>query len=420
MKRLGAMALVLGVAGLCFVAVLPAHGATGAQGLPNAPPSVLEEIDSLLSPELLRALNLNPGQLGSLEELRRRDWSGTRGGAVEGEVTRSAPGSGYRPGPTDGRRYGPPGSGYGYGPLNGRYPVPRYGYPWRGYGGGYGIRVHDGDDDLEAFLAILSLGLVLSQGMGQGYGYGYDDYGYGTMIQLDDFLYLFQILDLAQRDTFAVYFDGWYDNRYYRHGGFYGYGYPYYGYGYGYPYYGYGYGYDDRYDGYDGRHREVAPHPNHHGDRYDRYHDDRYDGHRDGDRYDGRRGQEGTWRLPGELESRLRLDDRQRQEMERVFRDIGGRQQDRTKRYMEMEKDYFKRSWQDPSGRQREEQRRKLFEARKELRIPEREIRERVRPILNDSQRRTFESMVRNRAPSQWKQNSGSSPMIRRPVKNDH
>ena len=105
---------------------------------------------------------------------------------------------------------------------------------------------------------------------------------------------------------------------------------------------------------------------------------------------DGRRGQEGTWRLPGELESRLRLDDRQRQEMERVFKDIGGRQQDRTKRYMEMEKDYFKRSWQDPSGRQREEQRRKLFEARKELRIPEREIRERVRPILNDSQRRTF------------------------------
>ena len=148
---------------------------------------------------------------------------------------------------------------------------------------------------------------------------------------------------------------------------------------------------------------------------FDRWYDNRYIYRRD-DRRDYDRDR---W-FPRDWDRRLRLDDRQRRDMDRVFRDMDDRYRDREKRYREMEKDYFKRSWEDRSGRDREEQRKRLFDYRKELRVPEREIRERIHPILKEPQRKIFDSMIGDKGPGQWQQKNSNAPMIRPPVKNDH
>lgn len=148
---------------------------------------------------------------------------------------------------------------------------------------------------------------------------------------------------------------------------------------------------------------------------FDRWYDNRYLYRRD-----DRRDFDWYRRLPGDWDRRLRLDDRQRKDMDRVFRDFDDRFRDRERRYREMEKDYFRRSWEDRSGRDREEQRKRLFEYRKELRVPDGEIRERLRPILNESQRKMFDSMFENRGPGQWQPKNNDAPMIRPPIKNDH
>lgn len=137
--------------------------------------------------------------------------------------------------------------------------------------------------------------------------------------------------------------------------------------------------------------------------RFDRWYDDRYINRR----YDWR-DERYRW-FPKDWDRRLRLDDRQRRDMERVFRDLDDRYRDRERRYREMEKNYFRHSWEDRSGRDREEQRRRLFEYRQQLRVPENEIRERLRPILNESQRRFFDSQPHILSPG----------MNRPPVKND-
>jgi hypothetical protein len=144
---------------------------------------------------------------------------------------------------------------------------------------------------------------------------------------------------------------------------------------------------------------------------FDRWYDNRYI-YRRYDRRDWDR-----W-FPRDWDRRLRLDDRQRRDMERVFRDMDDRRWEREKRYREKEKEYFRRSWEDRSGRDREEMRKKLYDARKDLRIPEREVRERVRPFLNDSQRRMLDQIQDNRRPAPWMKNAdGPGPGA---IKNDH
>ena len=386
MKRLRSMALALVVAGLAVGTALPASAATNLPRLAEGLPEVAQEIGKLFSPELMNALNLDSNQRNSFDELRRRGFG-----------DRSDDGRVYRDVRRDDRRY----DRYDSRSLGRLYDVIDIGR--RGYGGSYRFE-RGGDDGLEAFLAILSLGLMMSnRNTGYGYdypypapypypyGYGYPDgyyyggYGY-DMIQLEDFLYLFyQILNLNQRQTFRVYFDRWYDNSYY------------------YPRYHGRYDWD-RHDGRDGRHKDW----------------DRYDNKRYGDR-DGRHNEWERFGFPRDMDKRLKLDDRQRKDFDRVFRDFDSRHRDGEKRYLEMERDYFKRSWDLPS-QEREQQRKRLFDARKEFRIPDREIREKVTPILRDSQRKTFESFRKNtEGMKQWKPQNGSAPTFKRPAKvNEH
>jgi len=386
MKRLRSMALALVVAGLAVGTALPASAATNLPRLGDGLPEVAQEIGKLFSPELMNALNLDSNQRNSFDELRRRGYGDRRDDGRD-----------YRGVRRDDR--------FDSRSLGRLYDVIDVGR--RGYRGSY--RFERGDDDaLEAFLAILSLGLSMSnRNTGYGYdypypapygygypdGYYYDGYGY-DMIQLEDFLYLFyQILNLDQRRTFRVHFDRWYDDCYY------------------YPRY-HGRVDWDRHDGRGGRHED-----------WDR-HDGRDGRHEDWDRHDGRDGGHKDWErygFPRDMDRRLKLDDRQRNDFGRVFRDFDTRHRDGEKRYLEMERDYFKRSWDLP-GQEREQQRKRLFDARNEFRIPDREIREKVGPILRDSQRKTFESFRRNTdGMKQWKPQNGSAPTFKRPARvNEH
>jgi len=324
MKRWRGIGWMVALAAVFLGAALPAYAAAEFQDPVANMPSVREEIDSLLTPELLNSLNLTRNQRDSLDELRRRDWDDRSDGRRDDRWENRR----------DDRRYDSRydrWDGRDLGRLFGLFDLGRRGY-------GYDVRIERGDDDnFRTFLALLALGLYFSQSQD-----GYWDSDYYRMMRLDDFLYLFmRILDADQRQTFILRFDRWYDDRYiYR--------------------------------------------------RYDR----RDDGYR--------------W-LPRDWDRRLRLDDRQRRDMERVFRDLDDRYRDRERRYREMEKNYFRHSWDDRSGRDREEQRRRLFEYRQQLRVPESEIRERLRPILNETQRRWLDSQERTQTP--W--------MMRPPVKND-
>ena len=182
-----------------------------------------------------------------------------------------------------------------------------------------------------------------------------------------------------------MYFDRWYDDSYY------------------YPRYHRRYDWD-RHDDRDGRHNDW----------------DRYDNKRYGDR-DGRHNEWERFGFPRDMDKRLKLDDRQRKDFDRVFRDFDSRNRDGEKRYLEMERDYFKRSWDLPS-QEREQQRKRLFDARKEFRIPDREIREKVAPILRDSQRKTFESFRKNTdGIKRWNPQNNSGQTFKRPAKvNEH
>ena len=109
-----------------------------------------EEVDSLFSPELMRALALTPSQRGSFQELRDRDW-------------------GYRPE----HRYS--------GQLDALFGLGGMIRP-----GGPRVVIERENDNLRTFLALLAFGLLLSQAQdtdryydpGYGYDYGYG-YGYG-------------------------------------------------------------------------------------------------------------------------------------------------------------------------------------------------------------------------------------------------
>lgn len=130
-----------------------------------------DDVDNLFSPELLRSLDLSRNQRNSLDELRHRDWGYRQNGSYQ----------------TD---------------LN---PLLNIGRLSNG----------SGNDNLETFLALLAIGVLIDQAQDTDRYYDYDyDYDYG--VRIDDFLYLFfRILDMNQRRIFTVYFDHWYDDRYY-------------------------------------------------------------------------------------------------------------------------------------------------------------------------------------------------------------
>jgi len=286
-----------------------------------------EEVDSLFSPELMRALALTPSQRSTFQELRGRDW-------------------GYRPD----QRYS--------GGLDAIFSLGGMIRP-----GGPRVVIERENDNFRTFLALLAFGLLLSQaqdtdryydpGYGYDYGYGYGyGYGPGRWIRIDDFLYLFfRILDMNQRYTFKIYFDRWYDDYYYRPDRFRDYHYRYY--------------------------REAM---------------------RDWDR-------------------RLHLSEKQRRDMERYYDDLYKRRWDRERRYRDLEKDYLKRNWDRDSFRDIDRYRRDLLQRRRESLTPPRDSRDRFRSILDDGQRKTFDSLIRERENRQGGRERPTPPKFQdRPV----
>ncbi len=94
---------------------------------------------------------------------------------------------------------------------------------------------------------------------------------------------------------------------------------------------------------------------------------------------------------------RLHLSEKQRRDMERYYRDLYSRQWDREKRYRDLEKDYLKRNWDRGSFRDIDRYRRDLLQRRQESLAPPRDSRDRFRSILDDKQRKAFDSMIRER-----------------------
>jgi len=209
-------------------------------------------------------------------------------------------------------------------------------------GGSRVVIERGGSNDLDTFLAILAFGLLVSQAQDNDRYYDYDyGYGYGSgrWIRIDDFLYMFlRILDMNQRRTFTVYFDRWYDDYYYRR--------------------------DYRRDYRRG---------------YERYY----------------------WKMMRDWDRRLRLSEKQRRDMERYFRDLHNRQWEKDRRYRDLEKDYLRRSWDRDSFRDIDRYRRDLLKYRRESLEPPRDARDRFRTILDNQQRKTFDSMIREQAPRQ-------------------
>ena len=275
-----------------------------------------DEVNSLFSPDLMRTLNLTPGQRNSFQELRSRDW-------------------GYR----QDHRYSRD--------LDALFSLGRMIRP----GGSRVVIERGGSNNLDAFLAVLAFGILISQAQDNdryynpGYGYDYG-YGSGQWIRIDDFLYLFfRILDMNQRRTFTVYFDRWYDDYYFRR--------------------------DHRRD-------------------YERNY----------------------WEMMRDWGRRLRLSEKQRRDMERYFRDLHNRQWERDRRYRDFEKDYLKRNWDRDSFRDIDKYRRDLLKRRQESLTPPPDSRDRFRSILDDKQRRTFDSMISEREPRRWDRERTSPPKL--------
>lgn len=130
------------------------------------------DVEDLLSPGLMRSLNLSRSQRSSLDDILQRNL-----GRHDYRAPRGLP------------------------------PLPHIRRP-----GGGRIVIEEKRDNLNTFVALLSLGIMLSR-MQDDDRYYHDYYDY---IRIDDFLYMFfRILDMNQRRTFRIYFDRWYDDRYY-------------------------------------------------------------------------------------------------------------------------------------------------------------------------------------------------------------
>ncbi len=133
---------------------------------------------------------------------------------------------------------------------------------------------------------------------------------------------------------------------------------------------------------------------------FDRWYEDRFyrsTDYRGSDRY--------QWDTFKNLENRLRLSERQRLDMDRSMRDLYPRQAELEKRYRDLEKDYLKKNWERSSSQNFDRHREELLRARKESLDPRIEASERFRSVLNEQQRRTFDSLkndIASRQP-QWK-----------------
>lgn len=140
---------------------------------------------------------------------------------------------------------------------------------------------------------------------------------------------------------------------------------------------------------------------------FDRWYDDYYyrrDYRRDYERY--------YWEMMRDWDRRLRLSEKQRRDMERYFRDLYSRQWERDRRYRDLEKDYLRRNWDRDSFRDIDRYRGDLLKYRRESLEPPRDARERFRNILDDQQRKTFESIIREQAPRQLPNTRPAPPKI--------
>ena len=140
---------------------------------------------------------------------------------------------------------------------------------------------------------------------------------------------------------------------------------------------------------------------------FDRWYDDYYyrrDYRRDYERY--------HWEMMRDWDRRLRLNEKQRRDMDRYFRDLYSRQWERDKRYRDLEKDYLRRNWDRNSFRDIDRYRHDLLKYRRESLEPPRDARDRFRNILDDQQRKTFESMIREQAPRQLPNTRPAPPKI--------
>ena len=140
---------------------------------------------------------------------------------------------------------------------------------------------------------------------------------------------------------------------------------------------------------------------------FDRWYDDYYyrrDYRRDYERY--------HWEMMRDWDRRLRLNEKQRRDMDRYFRDLYSRQWERDKRYRDLEKDYLRRNWDRNSFRDIDRYRHDLLKYRRESLEPPRDARDRFRTILDDQQRRTFDSMIREQAPRQLPNMRPAPPKI--------
>ena len=140
---------------------------------------------------------------------------------------------------------------------------------------------------------------------------------------------------------------------------------------------------------------------------FDRWYDDYYY------RRDYRRDYEHYHReMMRDWDRRLRLSEKQRRDMDRYFRDLYSRQWERDRRYRDLEKDYLRRNWDRDSFRDIDRYRGDLLKYRRESLEPPRDARDRFRNILDDQQRKTFESIIREQAPRQLPNTRPGPPEI--------
>lgn len=311
MKKIRGVVVVLVMAGIFLGSGITAYAAPRDSGLDGVVYWNRQDVDDLFSPDLVRSLHLTRDQRNSLDELRRRDWNDR--------------------------------------------PRDRYSRDLdvllnlRRSHGGYRIEVGRENNNLQTFLTLLTIGVLISDAQD-------NDRYYDQGIRIDDFLYLFsRILDLNQRQTFRVYFDRWYDRRYY-------------------------YNRDRRWD------------------------NDRY-----------------RWELSREMEYKLRLSQMQREKIKRELRYLYDRQKDRDRHYRDMEKDYLRKNWDRPSVRDFDEYRKRLIRVQRDRMTPQWEARDKFRSVLDDKQRRIFDSMRDRDGRDNWDQNKHDDhKKIWKPKKHDN
>ncbi len=91
------------------------------------------------------------------------------------------------------------------------------------------------------------------------------------------------------------------------------------------------------------------------------------------------------------------------------MRDLYSRQAELEKRYRDMEKEYLKKNWERSSSQNFDRHREELLRARKESLAPQIEARDRFRSVLNEQQKRTFDSLNNDMASRQPQHTSQTS-----------